>query len=414
MPTGRLVIWLKMALAILTVPSFAQARPANTGETVLYDFAGGTSDGAHPLAGLVFDAAGNLYGATYAGGNRDSGTVFELTPDGSGSWAETVLHRFSKRVGEGYGPQSAVIQDSNGRLYGTTTNGGYGYGTVFELSLQPVGGWKEKVLHSFNHDGTDGLIPSGLVLDTAGNLYGTTGIGGFAGEGTVFELKRQTNGGWTEKVLYGFRDNATDGKNPSGKLVFDASGNLYGTTVDGGSSSVGTAFELKREAVGIWKERVLHTFTNNGTDGASPVSGLVLDAAGNLYGTTQFGGTFGVGTVFELSPNGIGGWTEKVLYSFSNNGTDGYYPYREVILDGAGNLYGTTFAGGFAGDGIAFELSADVSGGWTEQVLHTFANNGADGGEPVCGLISDTAGNLYGTTSRGGTAAVGTVFKITP
>ena len=144
MPTARLVIWLKMALAILTVPSFAQARPANTGETVLYDFAGGTSDGAHPLAGLVFDAAGNLYGTTNAGGNRDSGTVFELTSDGSGNWTQTVLHRFSHSLGEGYGPQAAVTQDSNGRLYGTTTNGGYGYGTVFELRLQPGGVGRRK------------------------------------------------------------------------------------------------------------------------------------------------------------------------------------------------------------------------------------------------------------------------------
>ena len=177
---------------------------------------------------------------------------------------------------------------------------------------------------------------------------------------------------------------------------------------------MGTAFELKREAGGIWKERVLHSFINNGTDGANPLSGLVFDASGNLYGTTEFGGTFGSGTVFELSPNAIGGWTEKVLHSFSNNGTDGFYPYREVILDGAGNLYGTTTAGGFAGDGIAFELSPDGSGGWTEKVLHTFANNGTDGVEPICGLIFDTAGNLYGTTAQGGTAAAGTVFEITP
>jgi uncharacterized repeat protein (TIGR03803 family) len=416
MPTARFVIGLKMALAILTMPSFAHARPASTGETILYNFAGGTSDGAHPLAGLVFDAAGNLYGTTYAGGNRNSGTVFELSPDGSGGWTETVLHRFSHSVGEGYGPQDGIIQDSAGQLYGTTTNGGtYGYGTVFELRLQPGVGWKEKVVHSFNQNGTDGIFPvAGLVLDAAGNLYGTTSRGGYASEGTVFELKQQTNADWTENVLYSFKNNATDGKNPSDKLVFDAAGNLYGTTTDGGAYRVGTAFELKREAGGIWKERILYTFVNDGTDGANPGSGLVFDAAGNLYGTTQYGGTSGGGTVFQLSSNGIGGWTEKVLYSFSNNGTDGYYPFREVILDAAGNLYGTTPFGGTSGGGIAFELSPDGSGGWTEKVLHTFANNGTDGGEPVCGLIFDTAGNLYGTTAREGTAAAGTVFEITP
>lgn len=171
---------------------------------------------------------------------------------------------------------------------------------------------------------------------------------------------------------------------------------------------------MKREAGGVWRERVLHSFASNGIDGILPWAGLVFDTAGNLYGTASEGGSFGLGTVFELSPNGTGGWTESILYSFSNDGADGYYPTHEMTLDTNGNLYGTTTRGGTSDLGTIFKLSSNGNGGWTESILHSFTYDSMDGEDPASGLIFDTAGNLYGTTAGGGTAGAGTVFKITP
>jgi uncharacterized repeat protein (TIGR03803 family) len=255
---------------------------------------------------------------------------------------------------------------------------------------------------------------AGLVIDAAGNLYGVASGGGSARRGTVFELKRQANGTWIERVLYNFKDNAADGAAPIGRLILDAAGNLYGTTMGGGFDNAGTVFELKREAGGNWRERVLHSFANNGIDGILPWAGLVFDTVGNLFGTSASGGSSGMVTVFELSPNGTGGWTESILYNFRSDGTDGNFPDHEVILDGTGNLYGTTVQGGASNLGTVFELSPDGSGDWTEKVLHSFTHDSIDGESPTSGLIFDVAGNFYGTTYGGGTAGAGTVFKITP
>jgi len=200
---------------------------------------------------------------------------------------------------------------------------------------------------------------------------------------------------WTEKVLHSFHRNGTDGYTPQASLIFDAAGNLYGTTVDGGTYRGGTVFELTPQAGGGWTETVLHSFHRNGTDGASPYAGLVLDAAGNLYGTTVDGGTYGRGAVFELTPEAGGGWTEQVLHNFGN-GTDGAFPYAGLVLDAAGNLYGTTCQGGTHGRGAVFELTPQAGGGWTDKVLHSF--DPTDGYYPEAGLIFDAAGNLYGTT----------------
>src|ERR1019366_934096 len=210
------------------------------------------------------------------------------------------------------------------------------------------------------------------------------------------------------KVLYSFIHNGTDGGFPQAGLIFDAAGNLYGTTSEGGTSSscsggCGTVFELTPTAGGGWTEKVLHNFNSNGTDGANPYAGLIFDAAGNLYGTTTVGGTYYYGTVFELTPTAGGGWTEKVLHSFNYNGTDGNNPQASLTIDAAGNLYGTTSGGGTYGNykGTVFELTPAAGGDWTETVLHNFV--GPDGAAPLAGLIFDAAGNLYGTTSGGGT-----------
>ena len=405
------------ALAILTSILFVPITWAATRETVLHNFGDGANDGQIPLAGLIIDAAGNLYGTTLYGGTDDIGTVFELTPEADGSWTEKVLHSFKfKNFNEtdGANPEAGLIFDRAGNLYGTTSQGGihnncyYGTcGTVFELSPNQDGSWTEKVLHSFNN--TDGANPeAGLIFDTAGNLYGTTDQGGTYGFGTAFELTPQGDGGWTEKVLHSFNFNETDGANPEAGLIFDRAGNLYGTTNGSGSGSVGTVFELTPRADGSWKEKVLYSF--DGSDGSNPEAGLILGAAGDLYGTTSSGGSDNLGTVFKLTPNADGDWTEKVLYSF--NETDGAYPEAGLIFDASGNLYGTTVGGGTNNDGTVFELTSEGGGSWTEKVLHNF--NGSDGFGPYAALIFDTAGNLYGTNSGGGTHNDGTAFELTP
>ena len=318
---------------------------------MLHSFNG--TDGAWPQTSLIFDAAGNLYGTTHHGGVSGQGTVFELTPTGGGGWTEKVLYNFGKGT-DGAAPEAGLIFDAAGNLYGTTTFGVSHdrYGTVFELSPTAGGNWTEKVLHSFG-SGADGTYPmAGLVFDTSGNLYGTCSQGGaYGGWGIVFQLTPQAGGGWGEQVLHNFSD-YSDGSTPYAGLIIDVSGNLYGTTSSGGDYYEGTVFELSHTAGGGWTHQVLHSF--NYTDGGTPQAGLTFDAAGNLYGTAG-GGYYGYGTVFELTPTAGGGWTEQVLHSF--NGTDGAGPQAGLIFDADGNLYGTTAGGGTYNDGTVFELT---------------------------------------------------------
>jgi uncharacterized repeat protein (TIGR03803 family) len=418
---SRSSIGLLATLAIFTAILFVTGTGAAAQEKVLHSFSSST-DGFEPFAGLIFDAAGNLYGTTSAGGASDLGTVFELTPSAGGTWTEKLLWSFGNGT-DGREPEAGLIFDAAGNLYGTTDDGGTSNsGTVFELTPTAGGGWTEQVLHSFNYNGTDGNGPfAGLVFDAAGNLYGTTTRGGSDqsctyGCGTVFELTPTAGGTWTEKVLHNFSNDGTDGNYPEAGLTFDTAGNLYGTTASGGSESCfggcGTVFELTPAAGGTWTERVLHTF--GGADGDEPRAGLVFDASGNLYGTTFQGGTYDLGTVFELTPAAGGTWTEKVLHSFGN-GTDGANPTASLIFGASGNLYGTTEDGGTSTAGTVFELTPAAGGTWTEQVLHNFNDNRTDGWQPYAGLILDAAGNLYGTTYYGGTHnESGTVFEISP
>jgi uncharacterized repeat protein (TIGR03803 family) len=413
MPSKRFSHGLWAAAANFMLILFATSTSA-VAEKILYSFQSGT-DGAYPSAGLIFDGSGNLYGVTSYGGAYSSGTVFELTPKGGG-WTETILHSFGNGE-DGSTPDTPLILDGSGNLYGMTQKGGTDtYGTVFELTPKAGGGWTEKVLHNF--DGTTGGSPqAGLIFDGSGNLYGTTPIGGVYSYGTVFELTPKAGGGWTQKVLHNF--NSKDGANPYAGVIFDGDGNLYGTTSAGGSDTVGTVFELTPKTGGSWTEKVLHSFKlgpNN--HGAVPYGGLIFDASGNLYGTTAEGSTDGYGTVFELSPKTGGGWTAKVLHSFT--GPNGNLPEATLaFLDG--NLYGTTFTGGdlgacTGGCGVVFELIPGTNGHWTERVLHSFTNNvnGVDGAIPVGTPIFDSAGNLYGATTGGGTDTFGTVFQIKP
>jgi len=402
---------LAMLAAILTLTGISLAQT----EDVRYSFTGG-NDGDGPQSSLILDSAGNLYGTTtfggptntrYCGGNG-CGVVFELSPNASG-WTYTVLYAFTGGV-DGGEPYGSLTLDSTGNLYGTTSLGGKsaycsnGCGVVFELARNGSDGWTETILHTFHQ--LDGAVPqAGVIFDNSGNLYGTTYFGGTLGNGVVFKLSPDGAGGWKESVLHMFTLGA-DGGWPN-SLIMDASGNLYGTTYYGGynlgrctSYGCGVVFRLVSTTAG-WKERVLYTFRGLG-DGGNP-SGLAVDALGNLYGTTLNGGdrhcnTYGCGTVFKLT-HSTSGWTRSLLHAFAG-GSDGAFTSAGPTLDSRGNIFGATENGGTAGTGVLFELS--FSGGvWDETILHTFTN-GTDGGYPFSGVVLDGSGNIFGQTNSGG------------
>lgn len=342
------------------------------------------------------------------------GTVFRLSPGANGTWHKTVLHRFTGN--DGAYPMGALVEDKAGNLYGTTSWGAnsscsfltwVGCGVVFELSPGASNTWTFRLIHRFN--GSDGANPScTLILDSFGNLYGTTTGGPSNGAGTVFELQRGQKGSWLFKKLYAF-NGVPDGTAPSGSLGFDTAGNLYGTTTMGGTSNTGTVFELSPTGSGGWIETVLYSFLTNG--GTNPANGVILDSTGNLYGTTaSSGGTCGCdyGTVFELTAGTGGTWTKTTLHTFTSS--DGHNP-EGLVFDTVENLFGVTFVGGSSNDGTVFELSPSSGGMWTETQLHVFS--GADGAGPVGSLIFDSSGNLYGASGYGGSGNnKGTVFKV--
>jgi uncharacterized repeat protein (TIGR03803 family) len=364
---NRFSIGLRAVLAMVSLALFATVTAAGV-EKVLYNFGCG-ADGGWPWDGLIMDAAGNLYGTTQYGGSNPCpwgggcGTVFELSPSENGDWTERVLYNFAyDQVGnyDGAYPVAGLIFDAAGNLYGTTQGGGDylcqggGCGTVFELTPTEGGGWTEKKLHDFWEVGTN--PNASLIFDAAGNLYSTTTGGGIHDSGTVFELSPGQGGGWTEKVLHSFNPNGDDGASPMGSLIFDAAGNLYGTTSLGGAYGAGTAFELTRNQDGNWEEPPRLRHFGHDLDGSMPNANLIFDAAGNLYGTTATGGGHDNGTVFELTPVGDGRWSEKQLHDFTRGG-DGFAANSGLIWDAAGHLYGTTWAGGTHNLGTVFEIT---------------------------------------------------------
>jgi uncharacterized repeat protein (TIGR03803 family) len=370
------------------------AAPAQT-FTLLHQFRSGP-DGINPEAGVVLDAKGNLYGTTLNDGAFASGTVFKVSPAGN----ERVLYSFTGINGDGAFPFfGSLVRDSTGNLYGTTESGGifdqscpFGCGIVFKVDASG----NETVLYRFTGTSEDGTQPwFGLVRNSTGTLYGSIPFGGTFGGGSIFKITPAGN----EAVLYDF-EGSNDGGFPEGSLLLDAKGDVYGTTSSGGSSfEEGTVFKVAANG----KETVLYSFTG-GTDGGDPGAGLIRDPAGNLYGTTQVGGTAGFGTVFKLNLHG----QETVVYSFTG-GADGAAPFGgSLVRDSAGNLYGVTSAGGDSGFGVVFEI--DTTG--TETVLHSFS--GTDGKIPYGTLALDKSGNLYGTTYEGGAYGGGVVFKIAP
>lgn len=418
---------LGLAVTLLLAPAVQAAAH----ETVLHRFSGRT-DGAFPSSNLILDASGNLYGTASRGGNTKNctgsipgcGVVFELTPSANGKWQETVLHAFRGGTKDGLEPSGNLVFDATGNIYGTTYGGGAGTsctaipgcGTVFELSPKGNGSWKETVLYSFQN-GLDGALPVGLTIDTSGNLYGAN-IAGGTEFGTVFELSppRKKGGAWKETTLYSFQAFEIQA-NPS--LVFDGKGNLYGSWYQLYSCypGCGVVFELKRTGK-TWQETDLFDFPGGG-NGGEPMAGVILDGQGHLYGTGSEGGN-DWGIAFELKLSG-GQWTEIIPHNFCslNNCADGAEPKAPLVFDKGGNLYGTTEGGGtgctFPGCGVVFKL-APSKFGWKETVLHNFKGE-PDGSSPTEGLILDGKGNIYGTTALGGkgvSGGYGTVFEVTP
>ena len=363
----------------------------------LYSFQGG-SDGGGPFAGLAEDRDGNLYGTTNYGGSsachtdfeQGCGTIFRVTQSGE----HTILHRFTSGVDE-KNPYATLLLDSAGNIYGTAAggfvDGGPPFGSAFAItnSGKPIGEYRFK-------GGSDGTFATGgLVRDQAGNFYGTTNEGGLFGFGTVYKVDAHGK----ETIVYGF-GNPPDAADPLYEiLAFDSQGNLYGTTFDGGTFGEGTVFVVNIES---GQEKVLYSFMNQ-DDGGLPASGVILDAQGNIYGTTSQGGAEMAGTIFKLTPEG----KETVIYAFKN-GADGVFPMGTLAHDSQGNFYGATLFGGVNDFGTVFE----VTSAGEETLLHTFGGN--DGMYPWGGVIRDDAGNLYGTTSEGGTFNFGTVYKLTP
>jgi len=391
----------------------SSATPPSLPFTLLHSFRG-RDGGASPEASLLRDASGNLYGtAAFGGGSKcgyqfGCGTVFEI--DATGQFR--VLYVFSGGA-DGGQPKSNLIEDAAGNLYGATFEGRNNAGVVFELSSSG----QETPLYTFI-GGLDGANPlGGLVWDSAGNLYGTTVTGGYYGYGTVYKLTPQSNGGWIESVLHSFQY-SPDGAYPLASLVRDSAGNLYGTASAGGDAGMFCQCGVLFKVNAAGNESTLYAFTG-GADGGYPQANLILDSAGNLYGTTFAGGggscdltgASGCGVVFKVDTTG----KETVLYSFTGE-ADGADPTAGLIRDSAGNLYGTTFYGGLAGCGeysagcgVIFKL--DPVG--NETVLFT-STGGQGGAHPNAGLIGDGAGNAYGTATTGGAVGDGTVFRITP
>jgi uncharacterized repeat protein (TIGR03803 family) len=433
-----------------TVFQLSRSSNGTWQESVIYEFP--QIDGVAPLGNLITDSSGNLYGVASSpgpNGNSDSnqayncGAVFRLSPAANGGWQYDILYQFPviQLLGQcqgGSGP-TGLVPDSNGNLYGTTESGGSGVaflgggqdGIAYKLSPSATLPWTITTIYNFGSSYTDGILPlDKLIIDKAGNLYGTTTQGGTGlqcgnGCGTVFELSPQPDGTWTEKQLYLFTG-GSDGGLPQAGLVLDDLGNLYGTTLSGGNikcsnNGCGVVFKLTPNANGTRTESVIHSF-NGSADGADPLSGLIFDSAGNLYGTASAGGTLNGGTVFELTPNGLGAWTESTLYNFQGGSNDGANPDSYLSFDSAGNLYGTTVSGGVLnceyyfeyGCGALFKLTPGSGGEWSESIVHFFGGSISDGVQPLSGVLIDSSGNLFGATTGGpGNNSGGTVYEIT-
>jgi len=388
------------------------ARAAST-TTVIYSFLGDT-DGEYADTDLVTDSAGNIYGTTVQGGTSSSGTVFQVTPSG----VHTVIYSFTggKDGGE---PYKGVTLDAQGNIYGTAGVGGMyvgpcvdtGCGTVFKLT-NSGGTWNFAVIHSFT-GGSDGWGPgAGVTVDSQGRVFGMTPVGGSNNAGVIYQLKSDSSGNWREKIIHSFTGGKDGLGGSAGRLLPDGAGGFYGACTAGGLNGNGVVFQLSPGTNGSWRLKPLYPFKGM-PDAGFPYGGLLLDKSGNLYGTSYYDGANDLGAVYKLT-NTNGTWTESVLYSFKG-GSDGNSPISNLVFDSAGNLYGTTSEGGSARClcGTIFKLTPGSGGTWTESVAHRFTGP-PDGAFVYNGMVVDSAGNFYGATVHGGTANEGAIYKFVP
>jgi len=389
--------------------------------TTLRDF-GTNMGGQNPQAGVAFDRRGNFYGTAALGGLNGNGIVYRLTPpgDAGGPWTGSVLHKFAGQP-DGAVPVGSLTIGRSGNLFGTTEEGGaHNMGTVFGLQRpqNPGESWNERVLYSFGSSAGDGAVPNSDLLRANPGFYGVTREGGAHGFGTVFLVMPPAGGGtnWSETVLYSFAA-LGDGAFPSGGLVADQAGNLYGVTLLGGANNLGAVYQLSPPVAegGAWTETVIFSFS--GPDGTLPSGQLEFDESGVLYGTTVGGGSLQGGTVFQLAlaSRPGGSWSQSVLYNFSG-GRDGGHPAAGVVIDNRGRVFGTASTGGSGvplSGGVIFRLDRPINEGdpWRETVLHSFG--GPDGFRSLSHLVWRNGG-FYGTTSAGGLNGTGTVFALTP
>lgn len=391
-----------LAVMTLSLDLTTVARATNT-LNVVHAFTG-SPDGSQPNGGLTKDSSGNLYGTTVAGGVNGTGTVFELSPNGSHGWRYAVIYSFSNSGPDGQEPMGGVTLDNQGNIYGTTNQGAYGYGAVWEISPSSNGTWTLANFYSFSA-GSDGGNPTGpVLLDFAGNIYGTASQYGNGGAGTVFEIT--TYRGWNFQTIYSFYGDRNGGI-PVGGVTMDRNGNLY--------YAARAIFQLHPSSIG-WIENPVYLFDNR-NDAAPPEATPILDSAGNLYGTAWAGPGSGPGGrwggIYKLSPSGIL-WLANWLYYFPSNGhfgpgLNGAQPNGSLLFDSAGDLYGETPLGGMYDYGVIYKLSYPQ---WTESVLWNFTG-GDDGCNPTGQtLLSDATGNLYGTTQYCGANLNGVVFEL--
>jgi uncharacterized repeat protein (TIGR03803 family) len=419
MSSGNTTLRVLLLVAGSALLAPGQGRAARPQERTLFYFSGDYGEFPYNGDGLIADASGNLYGTASRGGTNDYGVVFEFRPpaEPGGPWTETVLYSFQNGA-DGCEPSGGLRFDSEGNLYGTTGYGGpQGAGAVFELSPPSLAGgaWTETTLHTFQN-GSDGAVPvPGVVLDSSGNLYGTTYYGGSANVGVVFELSPPTVGGgvWTETILHTFTGspgNYPGGANPDGGLLRSDQGALIGTTVSGGQSNeCGLVFELgPPNDRNDWSEKVLYSFKGS-NDGCGPFGDMAQGPGGVLYGVATAGGAMDDGTVYRLLPPAVPGegWAKTTLYEFTG-GADQEFPLS-IVLHGR-TLYGTTGGTGTSQDGTIFELT-QVNGTWSLTTLHTFDNS--DGQYPLARPLP-MGEALYGTTLDGGYDDTGVLFAIIP
>jgi uncharacterized repeat protein (TIGR03803 family) len=402
------LIRIKNAAPVFVIALSLVTATATTTD-VIFSFE--EEEGEYADTDLETDGAGNIYGTTVLGGEFGGGTVFQLSPTPNG-WEHTVLYSFTGGA-DGGEPYKGVTIDRRGNLYGTAVTGGSGAceggcGVVYKLT-KSGGTWNQTVIHAFT-GGDDGSGPGARVtVDPSGNVYGMAPTGGTYGVGTIYKIHPQARS-WDFQVIHAFTGGADGATGSAGRMLLEH-GRLYGAATAGGLYGSGVVFELTPRGVGKWDFRALYSFHGQ-PDGSFPY-GALLRASGKIYGTTYYGGENGIGAVYELSPgrDDVREWHGRVIYSFQP-GSDGNSPISNLVCDTVGNLYGTTSEGGL-GRGTIFKLTPIGGGQWSESVVHAFEGP-PDGGFSYNGMVVDRLGNFYGATVHGGTDDDGCVYKFTP